>query len=235
MTCSRVRGRPWAAPGTSGKRGDGCSSAPRRRRNRGETPFETAGVHRCNPHRPLQSDQKRLVGAWLWDDWWRIRHPLRLRPPPERRHNHRRLIHHSARSKRQTTSPAIARQAMPGQSRLGSGTNGEVAALALLPDGELIVHGGFNRAGDLAVGGFARYEFTSGGWSPLDRGTNGQVSSMLVLPGGDLILGGEFTVIGGTQANYVARYNPATNTWSSLGTGTPSDSVTAMALLPVQR
>ncbi len=109
-------------------------------------------------------------------------------------------------------------------SALGSGTNGFVRALALLPNGDLIVGGNFTMAGGLTLGGsfpngnIARYNPATGVWSALGGGTSGEVRAVVVLPTGDLVVGGSFDSAGGVSIGYgVARYNISTGVWSTLG------------------
>jgi hypothetical protein len=121
-------------------------------------------------------------------------------------------------------------------SESGSGgiNNGAVYALAVLPDGDVIVGGGFGTAGGVEAYSIARYNPGTGVWSALGSGVgfnNSAVFSVAVLPGGDVIVGGAFTTAGGVSANNIARYNPSTGLWSALGTGTDSI-VRAMAVLP---
>ncbi len=119
----------------------------------------------------------------------------------------------------------------PRWSRLGSGTNNEVRAVAVLPGGDVIVGGDFTTAGGVPANRIARYHPTTGVWSALGSGTNNFVSALAVLPGGDVIVGGDFSLAGGVPANNIARYNPTTNTWSALGSGTNS-TILALAVLP---
>lgn len=95
------------------------------------------------------------------------------------------------------------------------GTNGDVYALATMPNGDLVVGGWFTAAGGVAASNIARWDGTS--WSALGSGVDGSVSTLLALPNGDLIAGGGFTTAGGVVVNKVARWNGTA--WSSLGTG----------------
>ncbi|HVU65198.1 MAG TPA: GC-type dockerin domain-anchored protein [Phycisphaerales bacterium] len=124
---------------------------------------------------------------------------------------------------------------------LGSGVTGGttivVSALAVLPDGDLIVGGQFLMAGGVPANNVARYSPSTGTWSGLGLGvTNmsgpaGYVLSLAVLPGGEVLVGGSFSTAGGASASRIARYSPASNSWSSLGSGSNSF-VSALAVLP---
>jgi len=111
---------------------------------------------------------------------------------------------------------------------LGGGiTGGDVAALARLPNGDIVAGGDFTTAGGVPTDRIARWNGSS--WSPLGAGLNGRVAALLVLPGGDLIAGGSFTTAGGSPANRIARWNGTA--WSAIGAGANGD-VLALALHP---
>src|SRR4051812_25673215 len=80
-------------------------------------------------------------------------------------------------------------------SSLGSGTDGEVEALATLPNGNLVVAGLFNHAGGVAALNIARWDGQA--WYALGGGLNGQVHALLVMPNGDLVAGGSFVLANG--------------------------------------
>ncbi|MBS0197762.1 MAG: immunoglobulin domain-containing protein [Planctomycetes bacterium] len=121
------------------------------------------------------------------------------------------------------------------------GTDGTVTALAVLPDGDLIVGGTFSTAGDIAANRIARYHPTStntGTWSALGEGVDDTVAALAVLPDGDVIVGGAFSQAGGIAASMVARFHPTsatTGTWSAMGSGIGTgfgNGVAALAVLP---
>ncbi len=122
-------------------------------------------------------------------------------------------------------------------SALGSGTNGDVNTLAVLPGGDVIAGGEFTTAGGVPANRIARYNFSTNSWSALGSGTSGSVYALAILPGGDVMVGGGFTTAGGVPANRIARYNPSTaggGTWSAPGSGMPGagNYVSALAVLP---
>jgi len=121
-------------------------------------------------------------------------------------------------------------------SALGSGVSNppsfySIRALAVLPDGDLIVGGLFNSAGGVAASNIARVNATTGVWSALGSGINATAWDVAVLPDGDVIVGGEFTIAGGAAASRIARVNPTTGVWSALGIGANS-TVWALGILP---
>lgn len=104
-------------------------------------------------------------------------------------------------------------------SPLGGGVglpNGEgVGALAVLPNGDLIVGGNFTTAGGVPANSIARWNGTS--WSSLGTGVAGIVIALAVLPNGNLVAGGIFTAAGGTPANNIALWDGTA--WAPLGAG----------------
>ena len=119
-------------------------------------------------------------------------------------------------------------------STMGTGTNYDVFALAVLPEGDVIVGGNFTTAGGVVANRIARYNPTTGVWSSLGSGTNGSVSALAVVPSGDVFVGGTFTTAGGVSARNIARYSPTDGgggVWSALGAGA-SDLVAEIAVLP---
>jgi trimeric autotransporter adhesin len=111
-------------------------------------------------------------------------------------------------------------------STLGSGTNGVVNAVGVLPNGDVIAAGTFTIAGGATAGQVARFDSTTGVWSNMAGGISGAfdyVNTLTVLPSGDVVIGGSFTVAGGVPAARIARYDPDTNTWFPLGAGVNND------------
>jgi hypothetical protein len=89
-------------------------------------------------------------------------------------------------------------------------------ALAVLPDGDLIVGGQFTMAGSVAASGIARWDGSS--WHALGDGLgdNPTVYALSVLPNGDLIAGGSsFDIAGSTSPQSVARWNGTS--WLGMG------------------
>jgi len=97
-----------------------------------------------------------------------------------------------------------------------------VHAMAVMPNGDLIVAGHFGGAGGITTNHIARWNGTTwsalgGGVSGASSGNNPAVFSLLVLPDGDLIVGGEFTTAGSTPAMRIARWDG--EVWHALGAG----------------
>lgn len=108
---------------------------------------------------------------------------------------------------------------------------GTVRALAVLPNGDVIVGGGFTVAGGVAANNIARYNPVTDEWSALGAGTDGAVRALAVLPDGDVIAGGEFSTAGGVAASCIARFNPVTGDWSGLASGA-NDWVLSITIQP---
>ncbi|MBS0195498.1 MAG: immunoglobulin domain-containing protein [Planctomycetes bacterium] len=113
-------------------------------------------------------------------------------------------------------------------SRLGTGMNNRVDALAVLSNGDVIAGGVFGTAGGVPVNYIARYH---GAWSAIGSGVNAGVHALAVLPDGDVVVGGGFTTAGGVAASNIARCNPTTGAWSPLGAGTNGDVYSLAVLL----
>ena len=90
-----------------------------------------------------------------------------------------------------------------------SGANNYIAAVALQPDGNILIGGNFT-----AFNGYNRHYVarlnTDGSVDPAFNpglGANGQVWAMALQTNGQIIIGGEFTSYNGTNVNGVARLN----------------------------
>lgn len=113
-------------------------------------------------------------------------------------------------------------------SALGSGTSGEVYALAIDNSGNIYAGGWFNTAGGVVAKNIAMWNTTNSTWNALGSGTGYVVNALTIDGSGNIYAGGWFSSAGGTSANYIARWNPTTSTWSTLGTGM-NNAVNALA------
>ncbi len=98
--------------------------------------------------------------------------------------------------------------------------NGEVHALAVLPNGDLIAGGAFTSVGELPAARVARWDGSA--WSGLGAGIGGTAAGITVYglapaPGGGFIAGGTFATAGGAPAANIARWNGSA--WSAVGGG----------------
>ena len=120
-------------------------------------------------------------------------------------------------------------------SPLGAGTGGfiqaSVAALAVLPSGDVIAGGSFTTAGALSAPCVARWNGSS--WSPMittiTNGSTPIVQAFAQMPNGDLVAAGSFTSIDTVASSNIARWNGTS--WAPLGAGTDG-SIHALALRP---
>jgi len=110
----------------------------------------------------------------------------------------------------------------------GIGPSGSIAALAVLPNGDLIA------AGNLSFGGAPTYRvarWNGVSWSPLGGSFDGILRAVAVLPNGDVVAGGSFTSAAGVATRDIARWDGTS--WSSLGTSSYVPlGVYALAVLP---
>jgi hypothetical protein len=113
------------------------------------------------------------------------------------------------------------------------GFDGDVYAVTVLQDGDVIAAGSYRSAGGNPASCIARYHPASGIWSPMGMGTDiGSVWALAVAPNGDLIAGGGFSEVGSVTVNNIGRYRPSTGIWSPLGAGMPGGGVQCVAVLP---
>jgi hypothetical protein len=90
-------------------------------------------------------------------------------------------------------------------SALGTGTNGDVLALLIRPNGDLIAAGNFTVAGGVSAGRIAKWNGAS--WTQVGGGVDDIVYDLVNLPGGDLVASGWFGTAGGQVAAFCARYS----------------------------
>ncbi len=98
-----------------------------------------------------------------------------------------------------------------------SGTNDEVYALTIGPDGSLYAGGSFTTASGVAAANIALWDGIT--WHSLGSGMAGGVTALAFGPDGSLYAGGYFTTAGGVVANYIARWDATTSSWHPLGSG----------------
>jgi hypothetical protein len=87
-----------------------------------------------------------------------------------------------------------------------------VYALSVLPNGDLLVGGGFSYASGILTRGIARWDGATWspvgpGFQPFDTFTNAIVMALVQLPNGDLFAGGNFVSGGGQLGDRVSRWN----------------------------
>ena len=95
-------------------------------------------------------------------------------------------------------------------SDMGGGISGHfdfVSAVAVLPDGNIVIGGSFSVVSGVVASRIAHYNATTGVWSALGAGVNNDVNALAALPDGDVVAGGVFTNAGGESAARIARYS----------------------------
>ncbi|MBX9738174.1 MAG: immunoglobulin domain-containing protein [Phycisphaerales bacterium] len=114
-----------------------------------------------------------------------------------------------------------------------------VSSIVEIPGGDLILGGSFTSIGGVSATNIARYNPSTGTYTPIGSGVNGSVSVLAVVPtgvagAGDVIVGGRMSSADGVAVSGVARYSPGTNTWSALPGTFPLDSgnIRAIAVVP---
>jgi uncharacterized delta-60 repeat protein len=117
----------------------------------------------------------------------------------------------------------------------GDGADGNINALALLPDGKILIGGAFtnyngtarNRIARLNADGTLDATFNPG------IGANAIVYSIALQPDGKVLIGGDFITYNGTSRNRVARLNADGVLDGTFNTGTGADgTVNTLALQP---
>lgn len=117
-------------------------------------------------------------------------------------------------------------------SALNPGTNGQVSAIARLPNGDLVVGGGFSTIEGVSAWRVARRDL-SGSWSPCLPNLQGVgVRSIAVLPNGDFVVAGSFGVwVDEVHIQNIGRWDAAAGTWRPIGSGSISE-VNAVVFVP---
>ncbi len=106
----------------------------------------------------------------------------------------------------------------------GEGVNGEVNAVAVQPDGKIIIGGHFTAVNGTPRNNVARLNpdgtLDATFAKTYEDGVNGEVSAVTVQPNGGIIVGGVFTQVGRQEVMNLARYNPDGSIDKAFGTGT---------------
>ena len=97
----------------------------------------------------------------------------------------------------------------------GGGLGGSATHLEFLANGDLLVGGSFQTAGNIAAQNIVRWDGSA--WHALGAGVGGSVYCSTTLPNGDLVVGGSFLTAGGVPANHVARWDGSA--WHAMGSG----------------
>lgn len=127
--------------------------------------------------------------------------------------------------------PAVAHaQAIDG---FNPAANQTVSALAVQPDGKILVGGGFTGLGGTTRNHLARLNADGSADGTFNPGANSIVQAIAVQPDGKILIGGNFTSVGGgtgltTPRSYIARINPDGTVDASFN---PGASLTVYAII----
>jgi hypothetical protein len=88
-------------------------------------------------------------------------------------------------------------------------------AMALLPNGDLVIGGSFQTVNGVAADNIARWDGSQ--WHALGSGTDGAVTALTVRQSGALVVGGGFLLAGGQPRPGIAEWQ--NGSWSGFGTG----------------
>ncbi len=117
----------------------------------------------------------------------------------------------------------------------GSGANGYVRAIALQPDGKIIIGGDFTTYNGTGRNYIARLHADGSLDATYDPGSgaNDKIQTMALQSDGKTLIGGDFTTYNGTVRNRVARINADGSLDAAFSPGTGANgSVRAIALQP---
>jgi uncharacterized delta-60 repeat protein len=88
-----------------------------------------------------------------------------------------------------------------------TGPNAEVRAMAVQPDGSVVVGGAFTTVGSPTYNRMARFDPTGAHDTSFNPNVNGEVRGLIVLPSGKILIGGLFGTVGGITRNRLALVN----------------------------
>jgi uncharacterized delta-60 repeat protein len=117
--------------------------------------------------------------------------------------------------------------------QVGTGANGHVMALALQPDGKILLGGYFTSYNGVTRNRIARLNANGTLDTSFDPGVgfNNTVLAIAVQPDGDVVVGGDFTLSGTTSRNRIARLNANGSLDTLFDPGTAADA-SVYAVLP---
>lgn len=115
----------------------------------------------------------------------------------------------------------------------GSGVNNAITALAVLPDGKILIGGNFTAYNGTTRNSIARLNKDGGldnSFNP-NSGANGTIQALVVQADGRILIGGDFTSYRGTARNRIARLSANGNIDATFDPGTGSNQgISALAL-----
>lgn len=116
----------------------------------------------------------------------------------------------------------------------GTGANSTVAVVALQPDGNILVGGGFTDFNGTAINRIVRLNANGTLDATFNPGTgaNFPVLSIALQPDGKILIGGSFSTINGVSRNSIARLNADGSLDASFNPGTGALGIQYLALQP---
>jgi len=109
------------------------------------------------------------------------------------------------------------------------GTGPEIEAIAVQPDGKILLVGVFNSVLGVTRNNIARLNTDGTLDTAFDPNASGNITAVAVQPDGKIIVGGSFMAIGGKNRNFLARLDPVTGIADSWDPN-PDASVFSIAL-----
>ena len=109
-------------------------------------------------------------------------------------------------------------------------TNSVVSAVALQPDGKILIGGDFTSIEGVARSGIARLNCNGSLDTTFNPGAFNGVSAIAIQPDGNIVIGGSFTTGGGAPRNRLARLKPDGSLDTTFATANPDEAVNAIAL-----
>ncbi len=105
---------------------------------------------------------------------------------------------------------AKAQGQLDGTFQVGTGPNQPVEAIAVQPDGKILIGGGFTFCNGVARPGIARLNEDGSLDTSFDpgQGANGVVRDIAIRPDGKILIAGDFTTYAGSTSNRIALVNP---------------------------
>lgn len=114
----------------------------------------------------------------------------------------------------------------------GNGANGDINALAVQPDGGILIGGGFSSYDSTNRNGIARLDYDGYLDTSFNPGTgvSGNVNTLVLRPDGKLVIAGYFGSVNGTNRNSIARLNANGSLDLAFNPGSgPNDEIDSLA------
>lgn len=107
-----------------------------------------------------------------------------------------------------TSSPALLTVNLVTLDTLNSSVGGQIDAIAVQPDGRILIGGSFTNVGGQLRNRIARLNTNGTLDTTFNPGANNKVFSLAVQPDGKILVGGWFTTLAGQSRVYIGRLHP---------------------------